>query len=84
MPICTSCGGKLIITDPEPFISKIWHKLRNRSGEHYHRGGMKEGETVGFSINKVISMLDDAGFTVTFYKKFFFYLNRIYIAKRSS
>ena len=76
-------NGRLIITDPEPFISKIWHKLRNHFGEHYHRGRVKEGETFGFSINKVISMLDDAGFSVTFYKKFFFNLNRIYIAKKS-
>jgi len=72
--------GKLIITDPEKYMSKLWYRLRKKS-EYYDQYKTKN-KTYGFSIKEITDLLHDAGFEVFSIKKFFFNMNRLIIAKK--
>jgi len=72
--------GKLIITDPEQHISKLWYRLRKKS-EYYDRYKKKD-KTFGFSIKEITDMLNSTGFETIYLKKFFFNLNRLIIARK--
>lgn len=72
--------GKLIITDPEEHISKFWNRLRKKS-EYYDRYKIKD-KPLGFSIKEITDMLNSTGFETIYLKKFFFNLNRLFIARK--
>ena len=72
--------GKLIITDPEQHISKLWYRLRKKS--EYYDHYKKKDKTFGFSIKEITDMLNSTGFETIYLKKFFFNLNRLIIARK--
>ncbi len=71
-------GGKLIITMLDPILGSIGHAIW-WFDENKHRGGMNEGEVGGLWTKQVVKLCNNAGFTLTFKKRFVYGLNNLYI-----
>jgi ubiquinone/menaquinone biosynthesis C-methylase UbiE len=71
--------GQIIITMIPPFISKIWHFIRQPWDKDQNERGMKEGEVYGFTKKEIFNLFTKAGFIPI--KDFLFMLNinRVYI-----
>lgn len=74
--------GLLLITMLPPFISKIWHKIREPWDADQTERGMQEGEVYGLTRKEVQKMLEYAGFFVQEEKRFMLCINTLYIAKK--
>ncbi|MBN1303675.1 MAG: methyltransferase domain-containing protein [Anaerolineales bacterium] len=75
--------GKIIITMLPPFISKIWHILREPWDIDQAERGMKAGEVYGLTHKETLKLLKDAGFRVVYEKLFMFGINRLTIADKA-
>lgn len=76
-------SGKLIVTMIPPKISRVWHGIRKPWDADQSERGMKEGEVYGFTENELSELLSEAGFEITFKKKFMLGINNLTIAKKS-
>ena len=76
-------SGKLIVTMIPPKISRVWHWIRKPWDPDQSERGMKEGEVYGFTENELSELLSEAGFEITFKKKFMLGINNLTIAKKS-
>lgn len=76
-------SGKLIVTMIPPKISRVWHGIRKPCDADQSERGMKEGEVYGFTENELSELLSEAGFEITFKKKFMLGINNLTIAKKS-
>jgi len=76
-------SGKLIVTMIPPKISRVWHGIRKPWDPDQSERGMKEGEVYGFTENELSELLSEAGFEITFKKKFMLGINNLTIAKKS-
>ena len=76
-------SGKLIVTMIPPKISRVWHGIRKPWDADQSERGMKEGEVYGLTKNELSELLSEAGFEITFKKKFMLGINNLTIAKKS-
>lgn len=76
-------SGKLIVTMIPPKISRVWHGIRKPWDADQSERGMKEGEVYGLTENELSELLSEAGFEITFKKKFMLGINNLTIAKKS-
>ena len=76
-------SGKLIVTMIPPKISRVWHGIRKPWDPDQSERGMKEGEVYGFTENELSELLSEAGFEITFKKKFMLGINNLTIAIKS-
>jgi SAM-dependent methyltransferase len=76
--------GLLIVTMIPPMISKMWHRIREPWDVDQHERGMVEGEVFGLTNNQMISLLNNAGFSLALKKKFMLGINTIYSCKKSN
>lgn len=75
--------GRLIVTMITPKISKVWHFLRAPWDADQHERGMTEGEVFGFTSDQLVGLVCSQGFTLLFRKSFMFWLNSIYVFKKT-
>lgn len=75
-------GGRVILTNLNPFISKIWHKY-SFWDKDLHERGIKEGETLGFKVKDLLHLLKQAGFKVVKKENFSWGLNQLYICEKA-
>jgi SAM-dependent methyltransferase len=73
-------GGKLVITMIPPGISRIWHFLRSPWDVDQKNRGMIEGEVYGLTKQKVITLLNNAGFRIVHEAGFMLCINRLTVA----
>ena len=76
-----SDGGRLIITNLSPGISKLWHSIAFWDEDQSQRG-MKEGEVWGLSSRCLSSLLLDAGFEIIEMSRFSWCLNQLYVCSK--
>ena len=70
--------GKLIITMINPFIGKIWHKLRSNYDTDQIERGMVSGELYGLSKRQILDLCTNSYFNLISHRKFYVF-NNIYI-----
>jgi len=75
--------GKLIITMIPPTISAIWHKIREPWDEDQHERGMKEGEVYGLTHKQIKNLLSEAGFRISYTKRFMLKINLLVVSSKS-
>jgi ubiquinone/menaquinone biosynthesis C-methylase UbiE len=64
--------GQLLITMPQGWAMKIWHRFRERHARRY-----------GFSEEEIKDLLCKSGFALKQKKPFMFFLNYIYMAVKA-
>lgn len=74
-------GGKIIITNLNPFIGLIRHKLAWWDKDQHQRG-MKSEEKYGLDAHLVKNILLETGFKDIQRKKFVYGLNNLYLARK--
>jgi len=74
---------KNVITMIPPKISRVWHGIRKPWDADQSERGMKEGEVYGLTENELAELLSEAGFEITFKKKFMLGINNLTIAIKS-
>lgn len=77
-----SPGGHLVMTMIPPGISRVWHFLRKPWDVDQSERGMVEGEVYGLTPGDTDRMLQQAGFEVTFHRRFMLGVNRLTVARR--
>lgn len=78
-----SPGGRIIVTNLTPWISKIWHKWAFWDNDQHERG-MVDGEVYGFTDRQLRRLFDEVGIQIEEYGKFSWNLNNIYLCKKKS
>jgi SAM-dependent methyltransferase len=76
-------SGKIIITMISPFISTIWHKIREPWDVDQNERGMKKGEVYGLTRREVNALLKNAGFNVAYESRFMMGFNMLTVAVKS-
>ena len=76
--------GRNIVTMIPPSISRIWHFLCRPWDADQKERGMKFGEVFGLTLKEVRYLLQEAGLAVVEGKRFMFYINTIFIEKKSA
>lgn len=71
-------GGRVVLTNLSPGISRIWHRWAFWDADQHERG-MAEGEVWGFGHEEVVRLLDVAGFSLASVHPFSWHLNRAYV-----
>ena len=76
--------GRIIITMLPPFISKLWHKIRNPWDADQQERKMKKGEVFGLTKSEIRKMFVGANFRIVKTKKFMFFINNIIIGEKTN
>lgn len=76
-----SDGGRLLVTNLRPFISRIWHGWAFWDADQHQRG-MEDGEVFGFSREGIHELLETAGFRITEHLRFSWGLNELYVCDK--
>jgi SAM-dependent methyltransferase len=77
-----SPGGRVVVTNLPPIISRIWHAWNHFWSRDQKERGMKEGEVWGFRRDDLIKIFCRNGFQMRGYELFSWGLNQLYIAER--
>jgi ubiquinone/menaquinone biosynthesis C-methylase UbiE len=75
-------GGRIVVTMIPPGISRLWHKLRERSDTDQHERGMQEGELYGMTADELRQALEAASFRVVREERFMLGVNRLTVAEK--
>lgn len=75
-------GGRLILTNLSPTISRLWHAWAFWD-EDQHERGMKEGEVWGFTRDQLVALVEAAGFSLEDEAGFSWGLNQFYRFSRA-
>ena len=76
-------SGKIIVTMIPPKFSRVWHGIRKPWDPDQSERGMKKGEVYGLTEKEISRLLSEAGFEITFKKKFMLGLNNLTMAKKN-
>ncbi len=76
-------NGKIIITMISPFVSTMWHKIRQPWDVDQKERGMKKGEVYGLTRREVHALLINAGFDVVYESRFMMGFNLLVVAVKS-
>lgn len=74
-------GGRVVLTNLAPLISRIWHEWAFWDDDQHERG-MVEGEVYGFTDKELREVLAEGGFKVVESRGFSWGFNRIYICEK--
>ena len=77
-------SGRIVVTMLPPTTSRVWHFARRRSDADQTERGMKAGEVWGLAPSYVGKLLRDAGFDVSYEKRFMLGINRLTVAEKTS
>lgn len=70
--------GKLLVADPPPFLSALWHKWAYWA-EDTHERGMKEGEVYGLAMQELVQLFASTNFKISKIERFMWKINRLFI-----
>jgi len=73
-------GSKLIVTFNPPIVSRIWHFIVRPWDPDQTVRGIMPGEMFGLKRKYVIQLMEEAGLSIVFEKRFMFWINRLMIA----
>jgi len=76
-----SKDGRILLTIISPFVGTIRHKLAWWDEDQFERG-MKKGEEAGLSHERIVSLLENAGFKLVKRRRFIFGLNNLYVFEK--
>jgi SAM-dependent methyltransferase len=73
-----AAGGRVLITNLAPGISRIWHTYAFWDADQHERG-MAEGEVYGFTADQLQTIVASAGLRVAARHKFSWGLNELFV-----
>ena len=77
-----SAEGKIVATNLNPTVSRIWHSLAFWDKDQHERG-MAEGEVWGFTKDELLAVLRRRGFSLEKERPFSWGLNRVFVFRKT-